>query len=93
MDRAKRCNISSDEDISGVKEFMEAMQSTSEIVPSTVKTLKEYRESARALSGISGDLNNASVRLVSVIGSFIGKIENYGRICKELKATAAKKLP
>ena len=89
-----KCKVLTNEEVEGMRKLIETLESTSKtIIPNTVKMLHTYRRSVRDLTGISRDLSGASHRLVSVIGSFIGKVKQYGRTCDQLRIVAEQKMP
>lgn len=88
----EKCEIKSDEEANSVNVFIKTIETTSKAVPPTIEALKSYRDSARSLAGVSSDLNAASNRMVSVIGTFIGKIRSFGRVCERVQAVAEQKL-
>lgn len=77
------------EDLRG---FIESMNNTAGAANRAIIVLKDYRKSVTSLRGVSGDLNAASTKLSTSIGSLIGKLKNYKNVCAELVSSGKAKL-
>jgi hypothetical protein len=72
--------------------YRTVLRTTAEAATKSALQIDGMRQASLALKGVSGELNEASTNLFSVLSALIEKIERYSEMAREIESIVAQKL-